>query len=107
MTVVPGGLWTTARPATGRRAKPTGLRPFLLTGRVPHTSAMGYEVTITDSSTELVLGADTYQQEGQLTTFFATEPGRMQVDSWSTRLASFRTSEILRIRRLSRAAAAA
>lgn len=68
---------------------------------------MGYEVTITDGSTEMVLGADTYQQEGQLTTFFATEPGRVQVDSWSTRLASFRTSEILRIRRLSRAAAAA
>lgn len=67
---------------------------------------MGYEVMTNDGNTEMVVGADTYQQEGQLTTFFATEPGRIQVDSWSTRLASFRTSEILRIRRLSRAVAA-
>lgn len=68
---------------------------------------MGYEVIINDGTTEVIVGADTYQQEGQLTTFFATEPGRVQVDSWSTRLASFRTSEILRIRRLSARTAAA
>lgn len=60
---------------------------------------MGYEVTISDGSTEVILGADTYQQEGPLTTFFLTEPGRRVVDGWSTRLASFRTVEIARIRR--------
>ena len=61
---------------------------------------MGYEVTTSDGSTEVIPGADTYQQEGPLTTFFRTEPGRRVVDGWSTRLASFRTVEVVRIRRL-------
>ena len=60
---------------------------------------MAYEVTIADGTTELITGADTYQQEGPLTTFFATEPGRRVVDCWSTRLASYRTAEVVRIRR--------
>jgi hypothetical protein len=34
-----------------------------------------------------------------MTTFFATREGRDVVDSWSTRIASFRTSEILIVRR--------
>ncbi len=67
---------------------------------------MGYEVTISDGSTEVVVGADTYQQEGPLTTFFRTEPGRRVVDGWSTRLVSVRTTEIVRIRRLEGLAAA-
>lgn len=66
---------------------------------------MGYEVTIADGTTELVTGADTYQQEGPLTTFFRTEPGRRVVDCWSVRLASFRTTEVMRIRRVEPAAA--
>ena len=44
-------------------------------------------------------GADTYEQEGPLTTFFATG-GREFVDSWSVRVASFRTGDIASIRRL-------
>jgi hypothetical protein len=68
---------------------------------------MGYEVTIADGTTELVTGADTYQQEGPLTTFFRTEPGRRVVDCWSVRLASFRTTEVVRIRRVEPAPAAA
>jgi hypothetical protein len=58
----------------------------------------GYEVTISDGTVEQVSGADTYQQEGPLTTFYRTDAGRRDVDSWSTRLASFRTAEIARIR---------
>lgn len=58
----------------------------------------GYEVRISDGSVERVTGADTYQQEGPLTTFFRTDAGRRVVDSWSVRLASFRTAEISRIR---------
>ena len=61
---------------------------------------MGYEVTTADGTTEVIAGADTYQQEGPLTTFFRTEPGRRVVDCWSVRLASFRTSELVRIRRV-------
>jgi hypothetical protein len=57
-----------------------------------------FEVTMRDRSVERVLDADAYQQEGQMTTFFRTADGRA-VDSWSTRMASFRTTEILMIRR--------
>ncbi len=61
---------------------------------------MGYEVTICDGGNELVVGADTYQLEGPLTTFFSTDAGRRVVDSWSVRLASFRTVDVVRIRRV-------
>ena len=59
---------------------------------------MTYEVTLADETTERVDDADAYQLEGPLTTFFRTTPGRMVVDCWSTRLASYRTADIRRIR---------
>ena len=57
-----------------------------------------YDVTLEDRSVERIEQADAYQQEGPLTTFFRTRDGRGVVDSWSTRLASFRTSGIVAIR---------
>ena len=66
---------------------------------------MGYEVTTADGTTELVAGADAYQQEGPLTTFFRTDADRRVVDCWSVRLASYRTAEVTRIRRVEVAAA--
>lgn len=59
-----------------------------------------FEITLTDRTCELIDGADAYQMEGQLTTFFRHGSGREVIDCWSTRIASFRTSEILVIRRL-------
>lgn len=59
-----------------------------------------FEITLVDRTTESIAGADAYQQEGQLTTFFRTGSSRDVVDSWSTRIASYRTSEILAVRRL-------
>jgi hypothetical protein len=47
----------------------------------------------------MISGADAYRQEGQMTTFFSLADGRQVVDCWSTRIASFRTSEVLIIRR--------
>jgi len=64
-----------------------------------HTGAM-FEVTLRDRTRELIDGADAYRQEGQMTTFFRHGEGRQVVDCWSTRVASFRTSEILIVRRL-------
>lgn len=58
-----------------------------------------YEVVLRDGTATRVDGADAYQQEGQLTTFFALEQGRTVVDAWSVRLASFRTAELLVVRR--------
>ena len=59
-----------------------------------------YTVTLKDRTTERIDQVDAYQQEGQMTTFFATGERRQVVDCWSTRLASFRTSEVLIIRRV-------
>ena len=59
-----------------------------------------YRITLKDRTTETIDDADAYQQEGQMTTFFRTGSGRLVVDAWSTRLASFRTSEIVAIRRV-------
>ncbi len=66
-----------------------------------------YRVTLKDRSTEEIDDVDAYQQEGQMTTFFRTGSDRQVVDTWSTRMASFRTSEIIAIRRLDPAVPAA
>lgn len=66
---------------------------------------MTYEVTLRGESVETIDGADAYQQEGQMTTFFQHGSGRGVLDAWSTRIASYRTSEILKIRRVDENAA--
>ncbi|HEX5366994.1 MAG TPA: hypothetical protein VFW63_10090 [Acidimicrobiales bacterium] len=58
-----------------------------------------FEVTLRDGGVEVVDGADAYQQEGPMTTFFLRGPGREVIDSWSTRMASFRTADLLVVRR--------
>lgn len=58
-----------------------------------------YEVTLRDGTSERIDGADAYRQEGPMTTFFRNEQDRQVVDCWSTRVASFRTAEIVIIRR--------
>jgi hypothetical protein len=73
------------------------------TGGLPYRQAMAFEVTLTDDSTEWVDGADSYQQEGPLTTFYWGERPR-PLDSWSTKVASYRTDRIARIRRREAAA---
>jgi hypothetical protein len=67
---------------------------------------MAYLVQLSNDTSEVIDGADAYQQEGPLTTFFVTAPGRSVVDCWSTRLASFRTADIRVIRLLPAATAA-
>ncbi|HVX17941.1 MAG TPA: hypothetical protein VHA73_07900 [Acidimicrobiales bacterium] len=59
-----------------------------------------YRIVLRDHAVEVIDGVDAYQQEGQLTTFFRTGAGRQAIDSWSTRVASFRTSTVLAIRRV-------
>jgi hypothetical protein len=52
-----------------------------------------------DRSVEIVDGADAYQQEGPMTTFFRRGDGRAVIDSWSSRIASFRTADLRAVRR--------
>jgi hypothetical protein len=58
-----------------------------------------FEVTLRDRSVDTVEGADAYQQEGPMTTFFRRGRGRDVIDSWSTRIASYRTADLLAVRR--------
>ena len=62
-----------------------------------------YQVTFDGERYEEV-EADTYLQEGPMTTFFQTRGAGAVVDSWSVRLASYRTSSLLGVRRLDEAA---
>ena len=59
-----------------------------------------FEVLLSADRVECIDGADAYQLEGPLTTFFSLGGSRTVIDSWSTRLASFRTADIVAIRRL-------
>ena len=83
---------------------------FLLTGDLSYRrpgsetdegqdAVASYEVTLKDGTQERIDGAGAYQQEGPMTTFFRLEGDRQVVDCWSTRMASFRTADIVIIRR--------
>lgn len=58
-----------------------------------------FAVTLTDQTTDVIEGADAYQQEGPMTTFFSFRDDRQVIDSWSIRMASYRTADICAIRR--------
>jgi hypothetical protein len=63
-----------------------------------------FEILLTDGLIE-VEGADAYAPDGQMTTFYRCREGRETIDVWATRIASFRTADILRIRRVDARAA--
>jgi uncharacterized protein YneR len=61
---------------------------------------MGFEVRFVDEQTTQVTGADAYEQEGPLTTFFVRNGGAGRLASaFSVRVASFRTDRLVEIRR--------
>ena len=61
---------------------------------------MGFVVHFEDETTTLVHGADAYEQEGPLTTFFDRNGGGRLSSAFTMRVASFRTSRIIEVRRL-------
>lgn len=58
-----------------------------------------FAIQLTKGETITISEADTYQFEGPLTTFFSTGSSRQVIDSWSTRVASYRTADIVSIER--------
>jgi hypothetical protein len=66
---------------------------------------MAFEVTLLDNTVELVERADSYQQEGPMTTFFASDDRHTSLNAWSVKVASFRTDRVLKIRRVAHEAA--
>ena len=58
-----------------------------------------FAIQLKEGQTVSVAEADTYQFEGPLTTFFSTGSNLQVIDSWSTRVASYRTADIVSIER--------
>lgn len=58
-----------------------------------------FTVLLKNGRTLQVEGADAYQPEGPMTTFFTTGSSRRTIDSWSTRIASYRTADIVAVQR--------
>ncbi len=61
---------------------------------------MTFEVTTADGAIEQIDGADSYELEGPLTTFFTADGAHARLSAWSVRLASIRTDRIVSIRRI-------
>jgi hypothetical protein len=61
---------------------------------------MEFIVRFEDETTTVVYGADAYEQEGPLTTFFDRNGGGRVTSAFTVRIASFRTSRIVEVRRL-------
>ena len=60
---------------------------------------MTFQVVLSDETIEQVDGADNYAPEGPLTTFFDNQARPGGISAWSVKVASFRTADIVRIRR--------
>ncbi len=62
---------------------------------------MSFVVHFDDDTTTIVDDADSYEQEGPLTTFFDRNGGGRLTSAFTVRVASFRTSRIVEVRRAS------
>jgi hypothetical protein len=60
---------------------------------------MSFVVHFEDETTTTVDDADSYEQEGPLTTFFDRNGGGRLASSFAVRVASFRTAKIVEVRR--------
>jgi len=83
--------------STARPPKIPRREAFLSTGLRAHARPMAFEVVLGDETVEWVDGADSFQQEGPMTTFFASDGRRGTLDCWSVKMASFRTDRIDKI----------
>jgi hypothetical protein len=61
---------------------------------------MGFDIHFEDETSTQVFAADAYEQEGPLTTFFERNGGGGLASAFALRVASFRTSRIVEIRRV-------
>ncbi len=68
---------------------------------------MSFLVRFEDETTTVVHGADAYEQEGPLTTFFDRNGGGRLASAFTLRVASFRTGRIIEVRKMESSAVAA
>lgn len=86
------------QPICATTGTPAGTTPAVTTPAATPPEAT-FEVTMRDGTVQPVFDADAYEPERQMTTFYQSGNSRTAIDGWSVRLASFRTDEILMIRR--------
>jgi len=68
---------------------------------------VSFEVVFSDETRDRVEGADSYEQDGPMTTFFAGDGRAARLSSaFAVRVASFRTDRLVAIRRVDDARAA-
>ncbi len=61
---------------------------------------MSFVVRFDDETTTFVHDVDAYEQEGPLTTFFDRNGGGRLASAFTQRVASFRTSRIIEVRKI-------
>ncbi len=62
-------------------------------------AAIIFSIVLKDGRQIEISNATSYQPEGPLTTFFSTGSSRQTLDSWATRVSSYRTADIVAIER--------
>ena len=80
-------------------SSPAFARLFVTT-ETSYNKCMAFEIAIADGDIEHIEGADSYELEGPLTTFFAADGAHARLSAWSVRVASIRTDRILSIKRV-------
>jgi hypothetical protein len=71
-----------------------------ITARASYNERMTFAITTMDGAVEQIDGADSYELEGPLTTFFAADGAHARLSAWAVRIASIRTDRIASIRRV-------
>jgi hypothetical protein len=69
------------------------------TSDASYAAVMSFVVHFEDDTTTIVDDADSYEQEGPLTTFFDRNGGGRLASAFAVRVASFRTAKIVEVRR--------
>ncbi len=59
-----------------------------------------FKVQLSGGRTVTVADADAYQPEGPMTTFFMVGSSKRTIDSWSVRVASYRTADVVAVERI-------
>ncbi len=94
----------TERAVTQQASNSMILDSDMLDSAILDLDAVVFSVHLKDGRTVRVENATGYQPEGPLITFFSSGSSRQIIDSWSVRLASYRTVDIVSIERAKGAA---
>ena len=101
MTALPNQPMLTSQPSLSEKSSEPHDRT---TTTILDLDAVVFAVLLKGGKTVKIGKANSYQPEGPLTTFFSSGSSRQTIDSWSVRVASYRTADIVSIERSTQAA---